>query len=556
MTFQKQASNPCYNGELYNFQELRDKMPEYPFKTETDTEVVLAAFAKWGEGCLDEFNGMFAFAVWDKEKQTLFIARDRVGIKPLYYYRAGDVFVFSSELRSLLASGLVPRKLDTTSLFDYLRYQTVHAPATIVEHVSMLPAGHCLTVSCSSVKTVPYWLPASSQSCGQIDKPYKSICRNINELLHKSVEKRMVSDVPYGAFLSGGIDSSALVGIMSRVSSRKVSTFSIVFNDEEFSEAQYSNMIAARFNTEHHQINLKISDFVDELPAALRALDHPSGDGPNTYLVSKVTKAAGITMALSGLGGDELFAGYDVFRRIPALVSKKWLNAMPLALRKSVGKLWQQAKPGVASDKIAELLRLRKLDFTSVYPYSRQILLAHQIRQILSVKTLSADPLPSHLKFKEEMPLLSRISLAEMYTYMEPVLLRDTDQMSMAHALEVRVPFLDHELLEYVLRVPDRFKIPATPKKLLVDALDGLLPGEIINRPKMGFTFPWKNWMKHELRPLCEDNLMALSARAYFDGKGVMKLWEDFNGNNPSVSWARIWILVVLEHWLRENEIQ
>lgn len=335
-----------YNGELYNYKELRFELKRvvsgsgeqaYFFQTNTDTEVIIAAYARWGEECVNHFNGMFAFAIWDSLKKELFIARDRLGIKPLYYLYTNNVLAFSSEIRSLLASELIPKKLDENNLVDYLRYQIVHAPNTIVKGVKMLMPGHCIKAVNDKITLHNYWNITKNISNASDGKSYTQVCKDVNSLLTKAVERRLIADVPFGAFLSGGIDSSAIVGLMSKVSTEKVKTFSVTFDESEFSESKYAQLIAKKFNTDHHEIKLNPSDFLKELPNALKAMDHPSGDGPNTFIVSKATKEAGITMALSGLGGDELFAGYDVFKRSLELNKKAWLNAFPRFMRGAGG---------------------------------------------------------------------------------------------------------------------------------------------------------------------------------------------------------------------------
>lgn len=553
-----------YNGELYNYRELRSELGDANFTTQTDTEVVMRAFRKWGSDAFARFNGMFAIAIWDRNKQQLTIARDRLGIKPLYYHLTDSHLVFSSELPSLLASNKVPRKLNRDALVDYLRYQTVHAPDTILQGVHMLPPGHLLSVKSDDVELKPWWeLTGLGHHTLPPPNDYGQLCTNIKALLTSAVERRLVADVPFGAFLSGGIDSSAIVGLMSQVSPHRVRTFSVVFDEEEFSEAKYARMISERFGTEHHEIRLTPNDFLEGIPAALDAMSHPSGDGPNTWTVSKVTKEAGITMALSGLGGDELFAGYPIFKRSMALEEKRWLQSWPVHLRRPVASVNRLLRPGVASDKIHELMSLDYFDLDHTYPISRKVLLDRYIAQLLRRSKLPADRLHEFAKANigygssgGRMPLLSRVSVAEMGGYMQNVLLRDTDQMSMDHALEVRVPFLDHTLVEYILRVNDSVKYPHTPKKLLTDSLGDLLPREIIDRPKMGFVFPWMHWMKNELRDFCEQRLQSLGAREPFNPGAVMELWNRFLKNDPRILWARLWPMVVLGDWLDKNNIE
>ena len=550
-----------YNGEIYNFREIKNELPDYKFKTSSDTEIILAAYSKWGKDCLQKLNGMFAFAVWDKEKKELLVARDRLGIKPLYYFRNDKQFVFSSEIRALLSCGIIPKKIDRQSLIDYMRYQTVHAPQTIVENICMLMPGHFICISENKIEIKKYWNIFENPDKSVAKKSYTEVCRDVNSLLTKSVERRLIADVPFGAFLSGGIDSSAIVGLMSKVATEKVKTFSIVFDEGEFSEAKFSRIVSKKFNTDHHEIKLTPTDFLNELQPALQAMDHPSGDGPNTYVVSKATKNAGISMVLSGLGGDELFAGYNTFERIFSLQNNKWLKHIPYALRKNIGQLIQTGKKGVSSDKICEILNLDSFGFENTYPLLRQSLLDPQIFKLIRSNKLSENVISKianeiKLNIQTNDSLLNKISLVEIMTYMQNVLLRDTDQMSMASALEVRVPFLDHELVQYILNVPDKYKMPITSKKLLIDALDGLIPNEVINRKKMGFTFPWKHWMKNELRTFCEEKINSLSERELFDSEEMKSLWNRFLKDDPRVTWSRLWHLVVLENWIQQNNIE
>ena len=533
-------------------------MSEITFKTNSDTEVILAAYAKWGENCLKHFNGMFAFAIYDQSNQELFIARDRLGIKPLYYSQMNEQLLFSSEIRALLASGMIPKKMDLNSLEDYLLYQTVHAPATIIENVKMLMPGHFMKINNGSVIVKCWWKPVIKKNDHEVD--YSTVCKDVRQLLRDAVERRLVADVPFGAFLSGGIDSSVIVGLMSEVASSPVNTFSVTFDDSEFSESINANQIAKKFKTIHHEIKLKPEDFLNELPNALDAMDHPSGDGPNTFVVAKATKMAGITMALSGLGGDELFCGYDIFKRSLELQNKKWLNSVPRPIRKVAGNFIRKKSSDVAGEKKAAILELKKINFESFYPISRQVLLNQQFKKIQNSKFKIQNfvfEIVSVIEkeFSDDNYLMSRVSIAEISTYMQNVLLRDTDQMSMASALEVRVPFLDYKLVEYVLNLPDDMKFPITPKKLLVDAVSDLLPSEIVNRPKMGFTFPWKNWMKNELKEFCETRLNSLGKRKPFDANGIKELWNSFLNDDPKVTWSRIWPLVVLSHWIEKNKI-
>lgn len=555
-----------YNGELYNYLELRNELLKRSgtaFQTKTDTEVILAAYAAWGKSCLQKFNGMYAFAIFDKQEKEMFFARDRMGIKPLYYYRRDSDFVFSSELMGLLASRLVPGKIDGFGLTDYLRYQTVHAPRTIIQNVSMLMPGHYALLDTSSGKFSIncYWDISAKAIVPAKNITYKEACENVNTLFTSAVKRRLVSDVPFGAFLSGGIDSSAVVAVMSKLSSGTVKTFSITFHEKEFNEEQYSRLIAKKFNTDHHEIKLSASDFKNELPSALKAMDHPGGDGPNSYVVSRLTRQAGITMALSGLGGDELFAGYDIFKRTMSLTRNTWLRGMPALLRKTGGSVLKNFMSSVAGDKMAEVLAMPEISIANFYPISRQVLFDQQIAGLLNTRDLPVNEVQrmAHAvisKIPQRNYVISAVSVLEIMTYMQNILLRDTDQMSMASALEVRVPFLDYELVEYVLSLNDGLKYPHTPKKLFVDAIGSLLPPGIVNRTKMGFVFPWQQWLKTDMKNFCEERIYSLAKRSFFNEKELIGLWIRFLNNDKRITWSRIWYLVVLENWLNENNIE
>ncbi len=556
-----------FNGEIYNFQEIKKKISASPngsseiqFKTNSDTEVLLAAYQKWGKECLSLLNGMFAFAIWDKQAKELFVARDRLGIKPLYYYKNEKNVLFASEVRALMASGIVPRIASKEGIVDFLRYQTVHAPNTILKDVYMLMPGHYMRISEKEFSITEYWNLKNNISADSEGKSYEEVGKDIKELLLASVERRLISDVPFGAFLSGGIDSSAIVGLMSQVSNKKVKTFSVVFDESEYSEAKYAKMAAKKFNTDHHELKLTPNDFLNELPSGLKAFDHPTADALNTYVVSKLTKEAGITMALSGLGGDELFAGYDIFKRSVKLNNNQPLWSVPLRLRKGMGQLLKSVKDTVSSEKIHQLLSLSDGNFSSTYPISRQFLSDDLIAKILNQNDLPENSVYLLLKtqFSPDSPdhaFLSKVSIAEISTYMQNVLLRDTDQMSMAHALEVRVPFLDYKLVEYVLGVSDEYKFPTYTKKLLVESLGDLLPPEIAHRPKMGFLFPWDSWLRNELKDFCEQKIAKLGENNFFNNQVLMDYWMAFLKGDKKINWARIWIFVVLSNWLTENKV-
>ncbi|MBC7411461.1 MAG: asparagine synthase (glutamine-hydrolyzing) [Bacteroidia bacterium] len=544
-----------FNGEIYNYltlkKELQNQIPTLQFNSTTDTEVLLYAYQYWGENMLQKLEGMFAFAIYDTVTETTFIARDRFGVKPLYYIKTQQGLVFASEIRALLASGYSTKKLNYTQLATYTQYQTVYDPNTLIEDISSLEAAHCITLSNGDAVMKKYYNPINA---AQIDckDDAATTQHNVLDLLSKSVQKRMISDVPLGAFLSGGIDSSAIVALMRKATTANINTFSVVFNDDEYSEERYAKIIADKYETKHTVLRLTPNDFKNDLPYAVNSMDSPSGDGPNTYVVSKATKEAGVTVALSGIGGDELFAGYDVFKRYQKIQSFKDLWLLPTPILKGVGTIIEKIKPSIATSKLKDFMSEDKFNVATFHRHTRNLFSQDMLNQMMIDRTVF---LPEILSLKSNKRL-TEISLAEISTYLQPTLLRDTDQMSMANSLEVREPFLDHHLVNYVLSINDFNKYPHTPKQLLVKAMGSLLPTEIVNRPKMGFNLPWNNWMRNELKTYCEERLQHLNTLPAFKNNAVMRNWQAFLNNSATNTWSRQWHLVVLSNWITENEIQ
>ena len=549
-----------FNGEMYNYQEVKATINDYPFHTSSDTEVLIAAFGKWGPECIHRFMGMYAIAIWDKRDQVLTVIRDRLGVKPLYYYIDKDRFIFASEVRAILASGLVKRKINQESLTELFSYQSIGYPFSSISDIQQLEAGSWMKVREGSIEKKVYW-DVSKTPIKDIDYYDREIVqKNIRQLLTKSVKRRLVSDVPVGAFLSGGIDSSAVVGLMAETGGKPPNTFTIGFTEKQYDESEYAGIIAKKFSSNHTNVQLKPTVFLDELENALDAMDTPSADGINTYVVSKAIRGAGITVALSGVGGDELFAGYPFFKQFLQLQKKKnWYNGTGL-LRKLAGGIIAGGGSN-RKRRIRQILTAVSPAIENTYPVSRQILAPHLVRQLTSFNnfTLKDTSLYRQLYAKHNEiaghPLLSQVSIADYLGYTQHTLLKDTDQMSMAVSLEVREPFFDHELIEFVLAVPDNIKYPVYPKSLLVESLKPLLPDEIVHRKKQGFVFPWSQWMKHELKTFCEERLNRLGQRTFINGKALQQYWLKFLQNDTAVRWPEIWMFVVLEHWMEKNGI-
>ena len=547
-----------FNGELYNFREVKASLKGQSFRTASDTEVLAEAYALQGIDCIKQFKGMFAFGIWDERKQELCVARDRMGVKPLYYYSGDDFFIFASEIRGILASGLIIPSLNKNALRDYFSYQSVSSPESIIEGIKQLEAGHYILIRNKNLEIKPYW-DISAQRSGFDFSSREAVTKNIKQLLLQSVEGRMISDVSIGAFLSGGIDSSAVVGLMSSISTSSVNTFTVSFDEEGYDESPYAAIIAKKFNTNHQRIILQPTVMLEELQNALHAMDTPSGDGINTYVVSKAVKRAGLTVALSGIGGDELFAGYPFFKSFTKLSKFGPIWNHSVGLRKMIGKMIGWQANSSSAIKLTQLLNTKTAQIEDVYQVFRKIISDDQLKKI----TTFSNGSPTYFEKKffskasaiRQFPLLSQVSIAEFMGYTQQTLLKDTDQMSMAVSLEVREPFFDHELVEYVLNIPDHIKKPTYPKKLLVEALGDLLPAEIVHRKKQGFTFPWALWMKNELRAFCEENIYKISERDFIIGKELIKTWEAFLTGDPRIRWMEIWLFVILECWLEKNGI-
>jgi asparagine synthase (glutamine-hydrolysing) len=549
-----------FNGEMYNFQEVKREITDYEFKSSSDTEVLIAAFAKWGPLCINRFKGMFAFAIWDKQEKELTVMRDRMGVKPLYYFASEDHFLFASETRSILSTGLVKRKINRKGLLEFLSYQSIGFPLTAIENVYQLEAGSYLRIKNGNVEINSYW-KVTDQHVDFDFADEKAVQVHIRELLADAVSRRLVSDVPVGAFLSGGIDSSVVVGLMSQASSARVNSFNIAFEEKEYDESSYAEIIAKKFNTNHTRINLKPSVFLEELENGLNAMDTPSGDGINSYVVSKAIREAGITVALSGIGGDELFAGYPFFLKFLQLKNKAaWWRGTGM-LRKLIS-LSLTGRSSSRKHRFQQILTAPSPDIEHLYPVFREILSPQLIKKLTHLHPEEAfeTELSKLLNERKEsisgFPLLSQVSVAEYLGYTQHTLLKDTDQMSMAVSLEVREPFFDHELVAFVLSIPDDVKYPGFPKRLLVEAVDGLLPDEIVHRQKRGFLFPWNIWMKNELKSFCEQKLTNLARRNFINGKELIQYWKRFLNDDPVVRWAELWLFVVLEYWMEKNQME
>lgn len=558
----------AFNGEIFNFQEIRKQLEREgaSFRGHSDTEVLLRAYGRWGEDCLAKLRGMFGFAIWDAQRHKLFLARDPMGIKPLYYFSSERYFLFASELRTLLGTGLIPRRLDRAGLLNYLAFGSAYDPVTLIDGVSSLPPGHSLIWENGTLTEKMYWDLGSMRQAGRDRLPDSSERKRIEEELHaalaESIRMRMVSDVPVGVFLSGGIDSSTVTGILSRGGER-LNTFSIVFREAEYSEAEYSRLVARTFNTEHHELLVSQGDALAAITPALGAMDQPTVDGLNTYFVSRQARAAGVKVVLSGLGGDELYAGYSTFHTVPRM--ERFLQIwglFPKAMQRGVSNAVGQFAPD--TDQSRKLTALATENGNLMHPYflSRMLFTPHRRAALLSaIGPLELDRSRAALEECVSRAMgfdpINRVSYLESRCYMLNTLLRDTDVMSMAHGLEVRVPLIDHLLAEKLIALPGAWKIDRqTPKPLLVGALRGALPDRVIHRPKRGFTLPFEHWLKDELHDAVQmtlGNIAGGPLANILNAAAIDNVWDDFQ--HGRTSWSRPWSLYVLQRWCELHSI-
>jgi asparagine synthase (glutamine-hydrolysing) len=569
-----------FNGEIYNFRELREDLLRrgHTFRTNSDTEVIVHAYEEWGEESPAKLCGMFAFAVLEmpggahEPAKSVFLARDPLGIKPLYYVRPGRGFLFSSEVRSLLASGHVAAELAPQSVSAYLLFGSVCDPTTLVEGVFSLPPGHSVKIRADGkipdFTPKPYWNFAADSAKklarnGGSARTRSSCAAEVRSLLEDSVRGHLIADVPVGVFLSSGVDSTALAALAARMQGG-VHTFTVSFPDIQFSEAEIARKTAKRLGTEHRELSLSSSQMEARLDEAIAAFDQPSMDGINSYFVSWAARQAGLKVALSGLGSDELFGGYTSFRATARMSQiAKGARFVPRGLREFSANFLKKSKAYGGSRDAFRKASAGWLDPEALphpYFFSRALFapqtVAAQLRQDPSSwkSTSWSGWLCESAREAEAMDGFTQVSWLELRSYLLNTLLRDTDGMSMHHSLEVRVPFLDTPLVEHVLSLPEAVKSePGRPKALLIDALGALLPEEIATQKKRTFTFPWENWLRGQLGQRVANGLRDWSPALapVLDTKFAQTVFEDFQ--RGETTWSRPWSLYVLNEWVKRN---
>jgi len=550
-----------FNGEIFNYSELREKY--FPDKDDwnshSDTEILLHLFIRLKEQCLPLLSGFFALAVYDKQLKELFLARDRFGKKPIHYYRDENYFAFASELKALIAYG-IPKKINYASLFQYLQLNYIAQPSSILENVKKLEPGHYAFISKTRHEIKPYYELKAGVNDGL---SYDQACQKLDRLMHESVKKRLIADVPLGAFLSGGIDSSVVVALASEYT-KHLNTFSIGYKDHPyFDETPYANLVARRYETNHTVFALTNQDFLEHINDILAYIDEPFADSSAIpeYILSYHTRKH-VTVALSGDGGDEVFAGYN--KHAAELKARR--NTLLHAVIKAGSPVWKifpQSRNNKATNFFRQLNRFAegiKLNEQERYWKWASFLTDQQALNLLTASAQSkidfdsfGDQKENLLRHLHKSRRLDDVLITDMNLVLLSDMLVKVDLMSMANSLEVRCPFLDHEVVDFAFSLPTVYKIDASvQKKIVKDTFRKYLPAKLYNRPKHGFEIPLLDWFRKELRSLITDDLLSakfIQAQAIFNLSEIKKLQAKLFSNNPGDAHATVWALIVFQSW-------
>lgn len=568
-----------FNGEVYNSEEIRRELGDgYSWRGHSDTEVMLEAIERWGvEPAVKRFVGMFAFALWDHGQHTLSLVRDRLGIKPVYYGFVGDDFVFASELKAILEYPRFERRIDQGSLALFMRYSYIPSPHSIYQGLYKLPPGYILAVRSPHEKPelCCYWSAAEGAKAGLDSRTTGSdveVTAQLEDKLSEAIRLRMVADVPVGAFLSGGVDSSTVVALMQAQSSRPLKTFTIGFYEDEYNEAAHARRVAAHLGTDHTELYLTPRETMSVIPLLARIYDEPFADPSQipTYLISKLARS-NVTVSLSGDGGDELFGGYD--RYFQTSLIWKFAQASPRALRRLTGKIIRSV-PEVAIDRAYDCLR-------PLIPRSKQYSgVGHKAHKLAAFLRLQGpdviyEQMISHWTASEVMPgshkpetvmrsiqdsawlpsLEERMMLTDLLNYLPDDILVKVDRASMAVSLEARVPLLDHRVVEFAWRLPLHFKIRnGTNKWALRQVLHKYVPSQLIERPKMGFGVPIGAWLRGPLREWAEDLLSAgsLGRSGLLNTQLIRSRWEEHVSGSKNFQHL-LWNVLIYLDWSAQS---
>lgn len=544
-----------FNGEVYNFPEIRQSLlaKGHQFKTQTDTETIVHLYEEYGPRCVEYLRGMFAFAIWDQKKQKLFCARDRFGIKPFFFHLSDKRFVFGSEIKTVLGAGGFHQAMDWQALDDYFTNRYIGPEHTIFQEIRKLPPGHFMEISAREgqfhVNQQPYWDIHFAPEYGRSEEDW---CEELEAVLKESVKMRMISDVPLGAFLSGGIDSSSVVALMAQMSSQPVKTFSIGFQEEEFNELPYAREIAQKYGTEHYEQIIE-PESIGLLPRMIPAYDEPFADASAipTYYVSKYAREH-VTVVLSGDGGDELFAGYDSYSKLDRLHK---YNRMPHAFNKLFwGNVHKMLPNKVKGKGISYYLSLEK-DLVSAHlalwtqPERRELYQPDMWSKIGQPSELYKEAI---LRKSNAKDYLSQVQELDMRTFMVDDVLTKVDRVSMLNSIEARVPILDHKVAELSFRMPPEIKMKQGEKKyILKKAMARHLPPNILSHKKQGFGIPLKMWFKDSLNEYMNDRLLSPQSplNDYLNPAYIAKVLQDHQTGMRDLN-GKIWSLLVMDAWL------
>jgi len=544
-----------FNGEIYNFVELRNELLQrgHQFRTRSDTETIVHAWEEHGEDCVDKLRGMFAFAIWDSRQQILFIARDRLGIKPLFYYADKTRFAFASELKSLTQLPEIPCEVETRALGEFLRRRYVVAPHTMLRGVRKLEPGHTLRVTANGFKIKRYWdVPVTETRIAEGEA-----VERLGSILEEAVRMHLVSDVPLGAFLSGGLDSSCVVALMSKLGVSDIKTFSIGYDSGE-SELEYARIVADHFKTDHHELRLSAIEFRETLPKVVWHMDEPVGDQAAVplYYLSEFARQR-VKVALSGEGSDELFGGYWVYNHMLAGSRARRIRVARMA-GKALG--WFAGSRGLKKrlDGFVGMNYMRKwadvmgspLDWS--YGGCGSILTAEQVEKILLLEDDPFNGAESASTRSRKASPLNRMCYVDLTTWLPDDLLVKADRMSMAHSLELRVPFLDHRLVEFAASLPPNMKIrDGVTKYLLKKWSEPLLPANIVHREKKGFPVPIAPWFRGDLAGFVRETLLSSSSstRQFFERSEIESLLQLHEKEDQS---DQIYSFLVFNSWYEQ----
>ena len=551
-----------FNGEIYNFLDLRRQLAKagHVFRTRSDAEVILHAYEQYGARCVEHFNGMFAFAIWDQPQNYLFLARDRVGIKPLYYAPLPECFLFASELKSILAHPKVSRNLDRQALSQYLSYEYVPSPQSIFQGVKKLPPGHTLTLKGNRVALDCYWDFALDRSEARNGRSLEVCLSELRQTLKEAVNLELIADVPVGVLLSGGLDSSTIAAMLTATNAPKIQSFAVGFEDPSFDESAYARLVAQRLGSEHHEVTLTSQAMLELVPRLGELLDEPLGDSSfiPTFLLSQFTRQH-VKVALGGDGGDELLGGY------PTLPAHLWMEAyqrfLPANLRQQLAP-WLSDHLPVSFNNISFDFKVRRfLQGQNLPPYSRHQLwmgsFTPQQKSLLlnlpltSSDSEDSDPIYQHWQACPAQDLLNKVFYCDLKLYLEGDILVKVDRASMANSLEVRVPLLNPKLLDLSANLARDFKVGwLTTKYLLRRAMKDLLPPEILRRRKKGFNMPVAKWLTGPLKPLATDMLAPARLRRHglFNTEYVQTLLQEHLTRRRDHR-KLLWTLLAFELW-------